>query len=144
MIDTQFQHETPEEETMETPRDDTVEKRARISLRFGLMWLIIALLALSWNWLSKGPLEPVLPGSLSQAGIALDRTLSTLTPIVFLVWVGSGVACVLTAFPREKRSRSWQGKAAAFLGVLVILCFVPAGILLAVFLIIWYGAPLWR
>ena len=128
---------------METPLVERAQKRARLSLRFGLIWLVIPLIALGWNWLINGPLEPVMPGSLSRAGLALDRILSIITPLAFIVWVGSGVACVVTAFPGAKNTHSWQGKTAIFLAVLVLLIFVPAAILWALFVIVWYGPSIW-
>ena len=121
---------------METPLNDKAQKRARLSVLFGLIWLIIPLIALSWNWLSEGPLEPMLPGSLSQAGIAIDRIISVLEKAGVILWVGSGIACVLTAFPEPKNPRSWQGGTAVFLAVLVILISVPLAIIVAFFFIV--------
>jgi len=113
-----------EEENMETPLNDRAQKRARLSLLFGLIWLLLPLTLLSWNWLSSGPLESILPGSLSQAGIALANIIDILEKSGFILWVGSGVACVITAFPEPKNPRSWQAKTAVFLAVLVLLSFL--------------------
>jgi hypothetical protein len=125
----------PEEEIMETPLDHKAQKRARLSLLFGLIWLMIPLIWLGLRWLINGPLEPVMPGSLSQAGIAIDRILSILEKTGLISWVGSALACVITAFPEPKNPRSWQGKTAVFLAVLVILIMVPLAILVAFFFI---------
>ena len=121
---------------METPLNERAQKRARLSIIFGLSWLIIPLIALSWIWLSRGPLEPMLPGSLSQAGIAMDRIISVMEKVGLILWILSGLACVFTAFPEPKNPRSWQGKTAVFLAVLVIVISVPLVIIVAFFFIV--------
>jgi hypothetical protein len=120
---------------METPANSSAQKRARLSVIFGLIWLVIGLTWLSLMGLGDGrPLETLIPKRLSPAGVAMARILSIVAPTAFILWVGSGVACVITAFPEPKNPRSWQGKTAVFLAVLVLLCSVPSAILWAIFL----------
>ena len=114
---------------MEIPLNDRAQKRARLSLLFGLIWLIIPLTWLSLSWLSRGPLEPMLPGSLSPAGVALAKIIIVIERAGFILWVGSGMVCVITAFPEPKNPRSWQGKTAVFMAVLVLLCFLLLALL---------------
>ena len=113
---------------MEPPLNNKAQKRARVSLLFGLIWLIIPLTWLSWIWLSSGPLEPMLlRRSLSPAGIAMANIIAVIERTGFILWVGSGVACIFTAFPEPKNPRTWQGMTAVFLAVLVILfVLIPA------------------
>ena len=118
---------------METPLDNKAQNRARLSLRFGLIWVMIPLIWLSLRWLINGPLEPLMPGSLSQAGIAIDRIISILEKTGFILWVGSGVACVITALP-QPNPRSWQSRTAVLLAFLVLVTFLPP----AFCLLIWY------
>jgi hypothetical protein len=114
---------------MEIPLNDKAQKRARLSRLFGLIWLIIPLIALSWVWLSNGPLEPMLPGSLSPAGIALDRIILIITRTAFFLWVGSGVAYIIATFPGVTDPRAWisigPGKR-----LLLFLATYVAGVLL--------------
>lgn len=118
---------------METPLDDRAQKRARLSLLFGLIWLISPLIWLSWTWLSRGPLEPILPGSLSLAGVALANIMPVIERTGFILWAEIGMACVMTAFPEPKNPRSWQGKTAVFLAVLVLVGFVLLAFLYLVY-----------
>jgi len=118
---------------METPLNNKAQKRARLSLLFGLIWLSIGLTWLSLTWLISGPLEPFMPGSLSQAGIAIDRIISILEKAGLILWVGSGVGCVITALP-QPNPRSWQSRTAVLLAFLVLVVFLPP----AFCLLIWY------
>jgi hypothetical protein len=104
---------------METQLNDRAQKRVRLSLLFGLIWLILPLARLSLMWLSNGPL-----GSLSPAGVALGNIIGILEKPGSILWVASGIGCVTTAFPEPKNHRSWQGKTAIFLAVLVLLSFL--------------------
>jgi hypothetical protein len=118
---------------VEAPLDDRAQKRARLSRIFGSIALVIPLIALSWKWLSNGPLEPLLPGSLSRAGIALDRILATITPIVFLFWAVSGIAWWITAFVGTKNPRAFIS---ITLSLASLLCTVPV-----LFLLPWFWSP---
>jgi hypothetical protein len=106
---------------METPLINKAQKRAQGSLLFGLIWLMSPLLLLSLEWLGKGPLDPILPGAWSPTGVAFAKIIHMLQIPALILWVECGVACVLTAFPEPKNPRSWQGKTAVFLAILVIL-----------------------
>ena len=123
---------------MATPLNDRAQKRARLSVLFGLIWLFIGLTWLILAWLLNGPLEPMLPGSLSQAGIALDRIIGILEKAGFILWVVSGLLCVITAFPQPENPRSWQGRVAILLAFLVLLIFIPP----VICLLIWYWPQL--
>ena len=123
---------------MENPPNSRPQKRARRSLLFGLIWLALPIISLSWNWLSSGPLEPMLPGMLSPEGVVLDKIIRAISQTGFVFWILSGVLCVFTAFPEPKNPRTWQGKTAVLLAILVLLIFVPS----AIFLMIWYSAAL--
>lgn len=118
---------------METLLNDRAQKHARLSRLFGLMWLFIGLTALSWIWLSNGPLEPMLPGSLSPAGVALDRIISITTPIAFILWLASGVAYLIIAIPRSKTPRAWIS---ILLSLASLLFTVPV-----LFLLPWFWSP---
>jgi uncharacterized membrane protein YwaF len=120
---------------METSLQDRAQKRARRSVLFGLIWLFIGLTWLSLMWLSDGrPLETLIPKRLSPAGVALANILSILEKTGFILWVGSGVACVITAFPQPENPRTWQGRTAVFLAFLVLLISLTS----AFCLWIWY------
>lgn len=123
---------------MENPPNSRAQKRARRSLLLGLIWLALPTISISWDRLSSGPLEPMLPGMLSPEGVVLDKIIRAIAQMGFVFWILSGILCVFTAFP-EPNPRSWQGKTAVFLAILVLLIFVPS----AIFLMIWYSAALW-
>lgn len=119
---------------METLLHTSASKRARLKHLFAFIWLFIGLTGLSWIWLSNGPLEPMLPGSLSQAGIALDRMISIITRVAFFLWVGSGVAYVIVAFPEAKEPRAWISIG---LGLASLLFTVPV-----LFFLPWFWSPI--
>src|SRR5688572_7231451 len=119
---------------METPLNNRAQNRARVSVFFGCTWLVIGLTSLSFMLLRNGSLETMIPKPLSQAGVAMAKTISVIERTRFVLWVGSGIVCVITAFPEPKNPRSWQGKTAVFLASLVLLSFL----LPAIGLMIWY------
>ena len=112
---------------MEVSLENNAQKRAQLRRLFGWLWLVIPLIALSWIWLSGGPLEPMMPGSLSPEGIALDRILSTITRIAFFVWVVSGVAFIIIGFLDTKHPRAYIS---ITLGLASLLFTVPVLLLL--------------
>ena len=105
---------------MEMPLNNRAQKRACVSLFFGLFWLSTGLI-----WLilviSYGSLEGMIPDPLSPAGVSMANRIQGIERTGYFVWVGSGLLCILTAFPEPKNPRSWQGATAVFLAVLVIL-----------------------
>ena len=113
-------------ETMETPTITGAPKRARLSLLFGLTWLF---LGLTWLILviSYGSLEGMIPRPLSPVGVTITKLIPVIERWGYNFWVGSGLLCIITAFPEPKNPRSWQGTTAVFLAVLAILfVIIPA------------------
>lgn len=108
---------------METPLYNRAPKRARVSLLFGLIWLIGGL-----TWLilviNYGSLEAMIPDPLSPAGVSMANRIHGIERTGYFLWVGSGLLCLITAFPEPKNPRSWQGATAVFLAVLVMLIVV--------------------
>jgi hypothetical protein len=109
-----------EDENMETAPTKRAPIRARLSVLFGLIWLI---LGLTWLILaiSFGSLEGMIPKPYSPAGVAMAKILPGIERTGYYLWVGSGLVCIVTAFPESKNPRSWQGTTAVFLAVLAIL-----------------------
>lgn len=111
---------------MEVLPYDKAQKRARLSLLFGLIWLV---LGLTWLILviSYGSLEGMIPKPLSSAGVALAKIIPVVERWGYILWVGNGLLCIITAFPEPKKPRSWEGMTAVFLAVLAILfILIPA------------------
>lgn len=111
---------------MEITTNNRGQRRARLSLLFGLTWLV---LGLTWLILviSYGSLEGMIPKPLSPAGSALAKIIPVLEKWGYILWVGSGLLCVITAFPEPKNPRTWQGMTAVFLAILVVLfVLIPA------------------
>jgi hypothetical protein len=108
---------------METTTNNRGQKRARLSLLFGLIWLV---LGLTWLVLviNYGSLEGMISTPVSPAGVAMAKIIPVIERNGTIVWVGSGLLCLLTAFPEPKNPRSWQGTTAVFLAFLVILFVV--------------------
>ena len=102
------------------------QKRARRSLLFGLIWLV---LGLTWliSVISYGSLEDMIPKPLSPAGVTLAKIIPVIEKWGYILWVGSGLLCIITAFPEPKNPRTWQGMTAVFLAVLAVLfVLIPA------------------
>ncbi len=111
---------------MEITTNNRGQKRARLSLLFGSIWLV---LGLTWLILviSYGSLEGMIPKPLSPAGAALAKIIPVIERRGYILWVGSGLLSIITAFPEPKNPRTWQGMTAVFLAVLVILfVLIPA------------------
>lgn len=108
---------------METPTINRAPKRARLSVLFGLIWLIFGV---TWLilMLSYGSLEGMIAEPLSPAGVAVAKIIPVMEKWGYILWVGSGLLCIITAFPEPKNPRSWQGTTAVFLAVLVIVIVV--------------------
>jgi hypothetical protein len=111
---------------MSLPVNNRAQQRARVSLFFGFIWLIAGLI-----WLilviNYGSLVGMISDPLSPAGVFMENRIHAIERTGYFLWVGSGLLCIITAFPEPKNPRSWQGATAVFLAILVILIvLIPA------------------